>query len=93
MRYSVSNTAQYGDITRGPRVVGAEVKQRMKEVLTEIQDGTFAREWIEECKSGKKNFDALTNVMKVMDERKVGSELRDMMSWLKDSKIVDRNKN
>lgn len=93
MRYSVSNTAQYGDLTRGPRVVNDEARKEMKKILGEIQSGEFAREWIEECKSGKPNFDALTKADENHLIEKVGSELRDMMSWLKEGKFVDRDKN
>ena len=59
MRYSVSNTAEYGDYTRGPRIITAETKEEMKRILKEIQDGTFAKEWIGEAKSGGKNFKAM----------------------------------
>ena len=59
MRYSVSNTAEYGDYTRGPRIVTAETKKEMKKILKEVQDGTFAKEWINEAKSGGKNFKAM----------------------------------
>lgn len=93
MRYSISNTAQYGDLTRGPRVVGDSTKQELKKILGEIQDGTFAKEWIEECKNGKPNFDALTKKDEDHLIEKVGSELRGMMSWLKKDKLIDRDKN
>jgi ketol-acid reductoisomerase len=93
MRYSVSNTAQYGDLTRGPRVVGKEVRTELKKILTEIQDGSFAKEWIEECKQGKPNFNALTKADENHLIEKVGSELRSMMAWIKQDKVVDRDKN
>ncbi|OGI21225.1 MAG: ketol-acid reductoisomerase [Candidatus Melainabacteria bacterium RIFOXYA12_FULL_32_12] len=93
MRYSVSNTAQYGDMTRGPRVVNEESKKEMKKVLEEIQSGQFAKEWLQECKNGKPNFDALTKADEDHLIEKVGSELRSMMSWLKQDKFVDRDKN
>ena len=93
MRYSVSNTAQYGDLTRGPRVVGDNTKAELKKILSEIQDGSFAKEWMDECKNGKPNFNALTKKDENHQIEKVGSELRDMMAWLKSSKIVDRDKN
>jgi ketol-acid reductoisomerase len=93
MRYSISNTAQYGDITRGPRVVNAETKKEMKKILNEIQSGAFASEWIQECKNGKPNFNALTKADEDHLMEKVGSELRGMMSWLKQGKAVDRDKN
>jgi ketol-acid reductoisomerase len=83
MRYSVSDTAEYGDYTRGPRVIDDMVKDEMEQILTEIQDGTFAKEWILENQVGRPVYNAL----KRMDEEHpleiVGRELRDMMPWLK----------
>lgn len=93
MRYSISNTAQYGDMTRGPRIVTSETKKAMKEVLTEIQDGTFADEWLNEHNTGKKNFKALEKEGEEHLIEKVGGELRGMMSWIKENKIIDRDKN
>lgn len=93
MRYSVSNTAQYGDLTRGPRVVNANTKTELKKILTEIQDGSFAKEWMDECANGKPNFEAKTKADEDHLIEKVGVELRGMMSWLKESKVVDRDKN
>jgi ketol-acid reductoisomerase len=83
MRYSVSDTAEYGDYTRGPRVINDMVREEMEEMLAEVQDGTFAREWILENQANRPVYNAL----KRMDEEhlieKVGKELRDMMPWLK----------
>lgn len=93
MRYSISNTAEYGDLTRGPRVVNAQTKVEMKKILTEIQDGTFANEWLDECKGGMKNFKAMEKAGEEHLIEKVGGELRGMMSWIQDNKIVDRDKN
>lgn len=93
MRYSVSNTAQYGDLTRGPRVIGDSVRAELKEILKEIQDGSFANEWIEENKKGLPNFNALTKADEDHLIEKVGSELRGMMAWLKANKVIDRDKN
>jgi ketol-acid reductoisomerase len=93
MRYSVSNTAQYGDLTRGPRVIDAGTKDRLRQILKEVQDGSFAKEWIEECKNGKPNFNALTRADEDHLIEKVGLELRDMMAWLKQDKVIDRDKN
>lgn len=93
MRYSISNTAQYGDMTRGPRIITDEVRKELKQILKEIQDGSFAKEWINECKNGKPNFNALTKKDEDHLIEKVGSELRDMMSWIKQTRIVDREKN
>ncbi len=93
MRYSISNTAQYGDITRGPRVITPEVKANMKTVLKEIQDGVFAKEWLLENKVGRPSFNALTRHDEEHQIEQVGARLRGMMSWLGKSKIVDKNKN
>jgi ketol-acid reductoisomerase len=82
MRYSISNTAEYGDLTRGNTVVGDETRAKMKKILADIQDGTFAREWIAENKNGGKNFTALREAEKQHPIEKVGAELRGMMSWL-----------
>jgi ketol-acid reductoisomerase len=93
MRYSVSNTAQYGDITRGPRVIDSNVKCNMKRVLEEIQNGTFAKEWILENKAGRPTFNALTARDEAHQIEVIGGKLRNMMSWLSKSKLVDREKN
>ncbi len=86
MRYSISNTAEYGDLTRGPKVVGDETRAAMKKILADIQSGTFAREWIDENKTGGKNFAALREAEKKHQVEAVGANLRSMMSWLqKDS--------
>jgi len=85
MRYSISDTAEYGDYTRGPRIINGMVKEEMKQILAEIQDGSFAREWILENQAGRPSF----NAMKRMDAEHpievVGKKLRDMMPWLKGS--------
>jgi ketol-acid reductoisomerase len=82
MRYSISNTAEYGDLTRGNQVVGDATSKAMKETLARIQDGSFAKEWIEENKKGGKNFAALREAEKRHQIEEVGAELRGMMSWL-----------
>jgi ketol-acid reductoisomerase len=87
MRYSISNTAEYGDLTRGHQVVGDATRAAMKQTLARIQDGSFAQEWIAENRTGCKNFSALREVEKIHPIEKVGAELRGMMSWLpKDGK-------
>jgi len=87
MRDSISNTAEYGDLTRGERVVGDATRVEMKRILGEIQSGQFAREWIEEHKSGGKKFAALREKEKQHPIEIVGAQLRGMMSWLpKDGK-------
>jgi ketol-acid reductoisomerase len=93
MRYSVSNTAEYGDFTRGPRVIDAGVKERMKEVLAEIQRGEFAREFILENRSGGVSFNARRRRAAEHPMEKVGARLRELMPWLKENRLVDRSKN
>jgi ketol-acid reductoisomerase len=92
MRYSISNTAQYGDLTRGPRVINSEVKKEMRRILAEIQSGEFAREWILECKANKPVFNALTKKGEQHPIEEVGARLRAMMPWLKKDKLVDKSK-
>ena len=87
MRYSISNTAEYGDYTRGPRIVTAETKKEMKKILTEIQEGTFAKEWIAENQNGRGNFLAMRQAAQDHPIEKVGAELRAMMPWLKKGKV------
>ena len=93
MRYSISNTAQYGDLTRGPRIITDETKREMKRILNEIQTGAFAREWILENKVGRPVFNALTKKGEEHIIERVGEELRSMMPWLKRARVVDRAKN
>lgn len=92
MRYSISNTAEYGDLTRGPRVVTAETKKEMKKILGEIQDGTFANEFLAEMESQTK-FNELRKKGEEHLIEKVGGKLRSMFSWIKNNKIIDRDKN
>ncbi|MBI4823241.1 MAG: ketol-acid reductoisomerase [Nitrospirae bacterium] len=92
MRYSISNTAQFGDLTRGPRIITEETKKEMKKILTEIQSGEFAREWILECKANKPVFNALTRKGEEHPIEEVGEKLRAMMPWLKKGKLVDKTK-
>lgn len=86
MRYSISDTAEYGDMTRGPRVIDQRVRQTMKEILKEIQDGTFAREWILENMAGRPVFNALRKQQASHPIEEVGRRLRSMMSWIKEPK-------
>ena len=85
MRYSVSDTAEYGDYSRGPRVVGPEVREEMRRILGEIQSGEFAREWIAENDEGLKRFHAWREEESKQPMETVGRELRAMMPWLKDT--------
>ena len=84
MRYSVSDTAEYGDYSRGPQVVDEHVKENMKRVLADIQSGAFAKEWITENDEGRPRFDRMRKTDAEHPLEKVGSELRSMMPWLKD---------
>jgi len=84
MRYSVSETAEYGDYTRGPRVIDDMVKDEMRQLLVEVQDGTFAREWILENQAGRPVYNALKRQNEEHPIEIVGKELRKMMSWLKE---------
>jgi len=93
MRYSISTTAKYGDLTRGPRIVTPEVKAEMKKILSEIQSGQFAKEWILENRANRPVFNALANQGESHPIEEVGKKLRDMMPWLAKGKLVDRSKN
>jgi ketol-acid reductoisomerase len=93
MRYSVSNTAQYGDLTRGPRIISEDTREEMRYILEEIQNGEFAKEWILENKVDRPVFNALTRRDEDHLIERIGKELRGMMSWLAKEKKVDREKN
>jgi ketol-acid reductoisomerase len=82
MRYSISNTAEYGDMTRGPKVIGPEVREAMKQVLADIQSGEFAKEWIAENRAGAENFNRMREDAKAHQIETVGKELRSMMPWI-----------
>ena len=93
MRYSISNTAQFGDLTRGHRVINEESREAMAEILAEIQDGSFAREWILENQANRPVFNALTRHGEEHEIEQVGEKLRSMMSWISKDKLVDKKKN
>lgn len=93
MRYSISNTAEYGDLTRGPRIVNEQTKAEMKKILQEIQSGEFAKEWMAENETGGKRFPELRSKAAKHQIEEVGTRLRDMMPWIKANKIVDKTKN
>lgn len=93
MRYSVSNTAEYGDLTRGSRVVNEATKTEMKKILGEIQSGEFADEWMSECDSGKENFRRLERDGEQHAIEEVGARLRAMMPWLSQDRLVNTAKN
>ncbi len=87
MRYSVSNTAEYGDLTRGKRIVTDQTREEMRKILAEIRDGSFAREFIEECKQGKPNFKRMEEEGKNHPIEVVGRKLRKMMKWINSKEV------
>ncbi|MEI7641327.1 MAG: ketol-acid reductoisomerase [bacterium] len=92
MRFSVSDTAKYGDVTRGPRLITAETKKEMKKILTEIQDGTFATEWILENQANKPKFNALLRADVNHPIEVTGKQLRKMMPWITEKKTAEAPK-
>ncbi|MBI2994309.1 MAG: ketol-acid reductoisomerase [Gammaproteobacteria bacterium] len=93
MRYSISNTAEYGDFTRGPRVIGEASRKAMREILAEIQSGQFAREFILENQAGAPVMKAMRRVSREHPIEQVGERLRSMMPWIKRDKLVDKERN
>ena len=93
MRYSISNTAEYGDFTRGPRIVTEETKKEMKKILAEIQNGEFAREWMGENRTGVAVLKAKRRIARGHQIEEVGERLRGMMPWIKANRLVDQSKN
>ena len=89
MRYSISNTAQYGDMTRGPLVVNEETKRRMQSLLSDIQAGTFARDWMAEARNGRQRFQQLDAEAREHPIESVGARLRGMMPWMSRGKLLD----
>jgi ketol-acid reductoisomerase len=93
MRYSVSNTAEYGDFTRGPRIINEQVRAEMKKILQEIQTGQFAREFILENQANAPTMKAMRRMAAGHSVEVVGARLRDMMPWIKKNRLVDQSKN
>ena len=93
MRYSISNTAEYGDLTRGPRIVNGSTKDEMKKILAEIQSGQFTKEWMDEHKSGQTKFKLMRKQQADHSIEAVGEKLRTLMPWIAESKMVDKSKN
>ncbi|HVA80361.1 MAG TPA: hypothetical protein VNF29_05510, partial [Candidatus Binataceae bacterium] len=93
MRYSISNTAEYGDMSRGKRVVGAETRAAMKQILADIQSGKFANEWIAEYRAGLPDFKKMRKEGEQHPVEEVGRKLRAFMPWLASDRLVDRAKN
>jgi ketol-acid reductoisomerase len=93
MRYSVSNTAEYGDFTRGPRIINEQTRAEMKKILKEIQTGQFAKEFILENRAGAPTLKAMRRIGQAHSVEQVGARLRDMMPWIKKNRLVDQSKN
>ena len=93
MRYSISTTAKYGDISRGPRIITDETKKEMRKILQEIQSGQFAKEWVLENQANRPVYNALLAKGEAHPIEEIGARLRAMMPWLKKDKLVDKSKN
>ncbi len=93
MRYSISNTAEYGDLTRGPRVITDQSRAEMKQILDDVQSGKFANEWMDENKSGAHKLKTMRDQGSKHQIEEVGEKLRSMMSWIASNKLVDRQEN
>jgi len=93
MRYSISNTAEYGDYTRGPRIITDETKAEMKRILADIQSGRFARDWVAECQAGQPSFKAMRRMSAEHPIEEIGGKLRGMMPWIAKNKLVDKTRN
>jgi ketol-acid reductoisomerase len=93
MRYSISNTAEYGDYRSGPRIITAETKAEMRRVLDDIQAGRFTRDWVAECQAGQPSFKAMRRRNAEHSIEEVGEKLRAMMPWIAANKLVDKAKN
>ena len=93
MRYSISNTAEYGDFSRGPRIISPKVKKEMKKILSEIQSGQFAKEWMSEHRSGQIKFKLMKKKHAEHPIEKIGEKLRTLMPWIAEGKMVDKSKN
>ena len=93
MRYSISNTAEFGDYTSGPRVITSETKSEMRRILDDIQSGRFARDWVAECQAGQPSFKAMRRRNAEHSIEEVGERLRAMMPWIAENRLVDKTKN
>ncbi len=93
MNYSISNTAEYGEYTAGKKIIDAKTKEKMKEILKDIQSGKFTKQWMDECKNGQKNFLKMRSDLADHPIEKVGKKLRDLMPWIGKGKLVDKSKN
>ena len=93
MNYSISNTAEYGEYVSGKKIIDGKTKERMKEILKVIQSGKFAKQWMDECKNGQKNFLKMRKELSEHPIEKVGKKLRELMPWIGKNKLVDKPKN
>ena len=93
MRYSISNTAEYGDYVSGKRIITDQTRKEMKAILKDIQTGKFVRDWMSECKVNQPNFKASRRISREHNIELVGKKLRDMMPWISKNKLVDTSKN
>ena len=93
MNYSISNTAEYGEYITGKKIIDSKTKEKMKEVLKDIQSGKFAKQWMEENKNGQKNFLKMRKELAEHPIEKVGKKLRDLMPWISKNKLVDKSRN
>ena len=93
MNYSISNTAEYGEYISGKKIIDSKTKERMKEILKNIQSGKFAKQWMEENKNGQKHFLKMRKELAEHPIEKVGKKLRDLMPWIGENKLVDKQKN
>ncbi len=93
MRYSISNTAEFGDNSTGPRIITEETKAEMRRVLEDIRSGRFTRDWVTECKAGQPSFKATRRRNAEHPIEEVGERLRAMMPWIAANRLVDKEKN
>ena len=93
MNYSISNTAEYGEYVSGKKIVDDQTKERMKEVLNDIQSGKFTKDWMKENEAGQKNFLKMRKELSEHQIEKVGEKLRALMPWISKNKIIDKSKN
>jgi len=93
MNYSISNTAEYGEYVSGKKIINSDTKKRMKEILSDIQSGKFAKQWMDECKNGQKNFLKMRKDLSNHPIEQVGGKLRSLMPWIGKNKLVDKDKN
>ena len=93
MNYSISNTAEYGEYVSGKKIINSDTKKRMKEILSDIQSGKFAKQWMDECKNGQKNFLKMRQDLSNHPIEQVGEKLRALMPWIGKNKLIDKDKN